>query len=294
MTVRFFCVSAALWIAACGISDNADFGPRARSGDGGTEAGGRATVGGAATAGNPSAGKAGAATAGKGGAPAGGSAGQPTAGTGNPGAGSPALAGAAGDSAGGAGGEPAMMPDPICGNGVVERGEECDVGSADEHDGCDAQCQIACDEHGQDVVESADHHCYAGYREAEFEAAQQDCVSRGAHLITIGSAAENEIASSFVIESKYLGGFEDVPLTSAGEGDYHWLTGESLTFENWAAGEPDSAEVRCGLTPGPIPIPSIMRCYEHCMVMLVGGRWADQRCDRVDGYICEWEPPSQP
>jgi hypothetical protein len=33
-----------------------------------------------------------------------------------------------------------------------------------------------------------------------------------------------------------------------------------------------------------------MRCYEHCMAILADGRWADQRCDRVDGYVCEWEP----
>ncbi len=32
--------------------------------------------------------------------------------------------------------------DPVCGNGVVERGEECDDGNLRSHDGCDAECHI--------------------------------------------------------------------------------------------------------------------------------------------------------
>ena len=32
--------------------------------------------------------------------------------------------------------------DPVCGNGVVERGEECDDGNLRAHDGCDPECHI--------------------------------------------------------------------------------------------------------------------------------------------------------
>ena len=150
---------------------------------------------------------------------------------------------------------------------------------------------MVCAEHGDDVLESSDHHCYAGSgnREAEFEASRQDCESRGAHLATIGSAAENELVLEFIVESKYVGGLEDAPITSEGTGDYRWITGEPLSFKNWGQGEPDRAESRCGQS-GPGPLPSIMRCYEHCMAILADGSWADQRCDRVDGYVCEWEP----
>lgn len=286
MSVRFICLSAALWLAACGISGSADFGP----GPGpSAKAGETARGGGAGTDAAPRGGQSSAATGGKAGAPAGGAGTPSTSGTGNPSGGSPSGAGAAGDEAGGSAGEPSSTPQPMCGNGIIEAGEECDPSSASDHDGCDAQCRVVCAEHGDDVLESSDHHCYAGYREAEFEASRKDCESRGAHLATVGSAAENELILEFIVESKYLGGFEDVPITAEGTGDYRWITGEPLTFKNWGQGEPDRAEFRCGQS-GPGPLPSTTRCYEHCMAIVADGRWIDQRCDRVDGYVCEWEP----
>jgi cysteine-rich repeat protein len=35
-------------------------------------------------------------------------------------------------------------PEPECGNGYVEEGEQCDDGNLDDGDGCDSQCQIPC------------------------------------------------------------------------------------------------------------------------------------------------------
>lgn len=285
MSVRFFCLSAALWLVACGISSSVDFGPGASP----LGHAGESARGGTAASGAPSAGQSGAVASGSGGVSGGGSGSEPVAGGGNASAGAPPNAGAAGDEMGGAAGEPSATPEPVCGNGIIEAGEECDASSASDHDGCNAQCRVACAEHGTDVLASSDHHCYAGYGEKEFAQARQDCESRGAHLATISSVAENELVAPLINESKYLGAFEDVPLTSEGSGEYHWITGEPLSFENWADGEPDQAESRCSLY-GPGPAPSLMRCYEHCMAMVTGGRWVDQRCDRVDGYVCEWEP----
>ena len=149
-------------------------------------------------------------------------------------------------------------------------------------DGCAANCKVVCSQHGPGTVESEDFHCYAGFNQSDFAGSQQDCVRRGAHLATISSAAENKLARGLVDNSKWLGGYENVPLTSAGTGNYVWLDAEPFSFNNWAPQQPDPAAIHCAGTNTP--------CYQHCIAMLGDGTWANHRCDMVDGYICEWEP----
>ena len=183
------------------------------------------------------------------------------------------------------GGKPEPTP-PVCGNGKLEAGEECDDGAPEGRDGCNASCEVVCSHFGEDAVESADFHCYVGFDQDDFAGATADCEARGGHLVSISSAAENEVVSSLVRSSKWIGGFEDVPITSSGTGEYEWVTGEPFTYQNWDDDEPDSAEFRCsGIGPG---IGS--RCYQHCALMQGGGTWVDSRCDVADGYVCEWEP----
>jgi cysteine-rich repeat protein len=187
--------------------------------------------------------------------------------------------------AGGAAAEPDDMPvPPVCGNGKLEAGEQCDDAGHDGEDGCSAECQVVCSDFGSDVEASADHHCYAGYDEADFGGAQADCEERGAHLVTITSAAENDIVNGFVNSSKFIGAFEAVELTSESSGSYEWLTGEAFEYENWDGEQPDRAGERCN------SYSNNPRCYQHCAFMQSDGTWADQRCDLVDGYVCEWEP----
>lgn len=35
-----------------------------------------------------------------------------------------------------------ILPEPVCGNGIVEEGEDCDDGGTEGGDGCSASCQI--------------------------------------------------------------------------------------------------------------------------------------------------------
>lgn len=200
----------------------------------------------------------------------------------------PGTAGAP-DGAGGSG-EPPKPPEPVCGNGILEMGEQCDDAGHAGQDGCDASCKVMCSQLGAGATESEDHHCYNGYDSADFQAAQAACVKRGGHLATISSAAENKVVRGLVNSSKWIGGSEDVGDTSEGTGNYTWLTGEPFTYTNWASGEPDQGEVRCS-TIGPGPGPgSIQACYEHCISMDGQGLWSDARCDVADGYVCEWDP----
>ncbi|HEY5373166.1 MAG TPA: lectin-like protein [Polyangiaceae bacterium] len=198
-------------------------------------------------------------------------------------AGAPNTQGTAGSNMGVAGsGQP---PQPVCGNGILESGEQCDDAGHEGQDGCDANCKVVCAQHGAGTIESDDYHCYGGYNQADFTGAEQDCVKRGAHLATISSAAENAIARGLVDNSKWLGGYEDVPLTSAGTGNYLWLGGDSVSFSNWAPHEPDPAATHCAGGGGPNAL-----CYQHCISILGDGTWANHRCDIVDGYVCEWDP----
>lgn len=214
---------------------------------------------------------------------AGGPVGNDAAGSPNP----PDQQGTAGapDGAGGQG-EPDPPAQPVCGNGILEAGEQCDDSGHTGQDGCDATCKVACANFGADAAESEDHHCYNGYDSADFKGAQADCIKRGGHLATISSAAENKVVRAFVNNSKWLGGLEDVATSAKGTGNYTWLTGEPFTYTNWAEREPDQAKVRCAEVLGPIGA----SCYEHCVSMDGDGVWSDARCELSDGYVCEWEP----
>lgn len=221
---------------------------------------------------------------------AGGTAGQngsamPAAGTGEPvgdgGTGTDPTGLAGADDGGG------LPVEPECGNGKLEGDEECDDGGHVGEDGCTAECRVLCSDFGLGTIESEEHHCYNGYDQADFEGAQQDCMDRGGHLVTISSDAENDIAQTFVSYSKLIGGFEQVDLMSEAAGTYQWVTGEPFTFTNWDEenNEPDRGGARCSFSR-----PIGRQCYEHCARMTADGLWTDQRCDLEDGYICEWEP----
>jgi cysteine-rich repeat protein len=172
----------------------------------------------------------------------------------------------------------------VCGNGKLELGEQCDDAGHGGRDGCSSECHVVCSDFGTNVEASPDHHCYAGYDEADFETAQADCEERGAHLVSIGSSAENEIVRELVDSSKFIGAFENVGLSSGAAGTYEWTTGEAFGYQNWGDEQPDRAGARCDQGS------KNSRCYEHCAFMLGDGTWADQRCDLSDGYVCEWEP----
>ena len=65
--------------------------------------------------------------------------------------------------------------------------------------------------------------------------ARQACTNMGGHLVTITSAAEN----NFVFNTWPSGwiGFTDEVV----EGQWRWVTGESVTYTNWNGGEPNNA-----------------------------------------------------
>jgi hypothetical protein len=64
------------------------------------------------------------------------------------------------------------------------------------------------------------------------------------HLVTIGSAGENAFVLSLLagLTGDWLGVWIGATDRDT-EGDWRWVTGEALSFSNWAAGQPDDYEL---------------------------------------------------
>jgi hypothetical protein len=129
----------------------------------------------------------------------------------------------------------------VCGNGVLETGEQCDLG-ADRNGGaaagCDANCRVVCcagesslqvDVPGQ-PLQSA--HCYAALRQSGTEpwsSTRARCKNRGGDLVAITSEQELAFVDTLIVGTSFIGGFRDH------NGDFQWVTGEPW-FDAWAAG----------------------------------------------------------
>jgi len=103
--------------------------------------------------------------------------------------------------------------------------------------------------------------------------AKSDCESRGGYLVTITSQEENDFISSLIGEDDIWIGFTD----EANEGDWQWVTGESVTYTNWIPGEPnDSGE------------------GEDYAATSTSGGWNDLADLETHYYICEWGTSTPP
>ena len=99
--------------------------------------------------------------------------------------------------------------------------------------------------------------------------AQQFCVNQGGHLVTIINAAENEFISAFAnqIGETILIGLTDEQT----EGEFHWITGEPVTYTNWAGSEPND-----------------YGDGEDYTEIQVEGTWNDVPTDYEIYFVCEW------
>ena len=103
--------------------------------------------------------------------------------------------------------------------------------------------------------------------EMSWDDAEAYCISLGGHLVTITSAEENSFVQSLISTSTMIG-LSD----AAEEGAWEWITGESLTYTNWAENEPNN------------------QSNEDYVLMQVKGTWNDGHLDREKWpFICEWD-----
>lgn len=69
--------------------------------------------------------------------------------------------------------------------------------------------------------------------------ARQYCANRGAHLVTIGSAEENEFVRQMLLQSSRVRtwiGLERIGTSTS----WRWVNGEPVSYTNWISGEPNN------------------------------------------------------
>ncbi|XP_063066766.1 macrophage mannose receptor 1, partial [Engraulis encrasicolus] len=102
-----------------------------------------------------------------------------------------------------------------------------------------------------------------------WEAARQDCVARGADLMSVHSPDEEIFLSSYSKGKTKWIGLKHNPV----EGGYHWSDGTPVSHTNWGRGEPNNHEGR-----------------EECVEMVTTDNgtswWNDLNCNAHQDWIC--------
>ncbi|XP_058889912.1 macrophage mannose receptor 1-like [Acipenser ruthenus] len=117
-------------------------------------------------------------------------------------------------------------------------------------------------------------HCYKFFlndhsKKRNWQSARQDCLSRGAELVSIHSSGEQRFLSSGDVGRTAWIGLQNDPLS----GGYQWSDGSPVGFTNWGSGEPNNHQGR-----------------ENCVEMGIRSNysyWNDLNCDAVKDWICE-------
>jgi cysteine-rich repeat protein len=161
---------------------------------------------------------------------------------------------------------------PSCGDGFLQAGsEECDDGNLVDGDWCSSTCTRECIYGEAQGMDSG--HCYMAFAEPlPWLTAEQACELIGAHLVEIGSAAENTFVTGLVdpISTDAWIGLTD----QWSEGTFVWILGPNevlaQTHDGWATGEP-SGNGDCGL------------------LTASASTWSDEGCADSHAYVCEYE-----
>ncbi len=128
---------------------------------------------------------------------------------------------------------------------------------------CDsaASCKAAtgCDLH---VFRSSAYLACSGAK--SWSDAEAACVARGAHLVTIGDAAEDAFLAQSAPAGFWTGGNDN-----AVHGTWVW-TGGTSSYVDWAKSQPDDS-----------------LGAEHCIQVVADGTWNDLDCAQPEPYVCE-------
>ncbi|XP_072570731.1 uncharacterized protein [Paramormyrops kingsleyae] len=124
------------------------------------------------------------------------------------------------------------------------------------------------------TAEPAFRNCYRLFvvefaKKKSWQAAREDCVSRGAELVSIHNGNEEQFLSTYSKgKTKWIG-----LQHNAIDGGYQWSDGSFVSHTNWGYGEPNNHEGR-----------------EDCVEMVTTNNgsswWNDLNCDAHQDWIC--------
>lgn len=112
-------------------------------------------------------------------------------------------------------------------------------------------------------------HTYLLSDALSWQEAQNQAVSSGGNLVTINDAAEQTWLAATFTETAWIG-YTDQTI----EGTFQWISGETSTYTNWAASEPNNSNSN-----------------EHYAQIIAGGVWNDIRGDIPMAGIIEIANP---
>jgi len=164
---------------------------------------------------------------------------------------------------------PSGAPEPICGNAIVEEGEECDDGNRRNGDGCDTNCRWEDEENslplGCQAVDRRVRRTALCWQPRQRAQAVEHCETVGMTLATIDNERDNEILFSAANNTSPWIGLSD----QLEEGAWVWDSRTS-GYSNWNRGEPNN-----------------WGGNEDCVEFTGGGRWNDASCDARRSFFCE-------
>lgn len=94
------------------------------------------------------------------------------------------------------------------------------------------------------IVNPANNHAYYLLEQDTWFASQAEAVALGGHLATINDAAENSwVYATFSTFGGLNRGLWIGLNDAATEGNFVWVSGEPVTYTNWAPGEPNATRL---------------------------------------------------
>jgi hypothetical protein len=112
-------------------------------------------------------------------------------------------------------------------------------------------------------------HCYFPINPIKWNPASSSCTAKGAHLVTITSAAEETLVESIRPGKDRWIGLSRPASSPSTEASFVWVTGEAVSFKKWAGGEPNGSG--------------------ECARVRASNDWGDQGCNTNLDAICERE-----
>nr|XP_022341255.1 neurocan core protein-like [Crassostrea virginica] len=150
-------------------------------------------------------------------------------------------------------------------------------------------------------------HCYQFmvHRHIEWKAAENDCTSKGGHLVVVNDMDEQLFLMSALGSFSFRGQGVWIGLTdSVQEGKFTWVSGEPVSFTYWAPGQPG---VIANIGRKRLILDTITNIHlveEDCVLLKFSesGHWHDYPCVKLDPlglvhenypYVCEYKqiPP---